>query len=73
MELFSRDCPGSRTRPIIEDGDVRFNLIIPLDDGTTLTVHLGLEGLENVHHVVREAMIDLAREKLAAMGEDDDA
>jgi hypothetical protein len=47
-------------------GDVRYVLMFPLEDGRTLSVYMGQDGLNHIKEIVNQAHSETAMERLIA-------
>lgn len=57
MILRCKDDPEANQRQPAAD-DVRYTLLFPLEDGTTLTLHMGQEGHATFAAMIAQMMID---------------
>lgn len=57
MVLRCKDDPEANGR-IPRLGEQRFTLLFPLEDGTTLTIHMGREGNSTFAAMIAQMMVD---------------
>jgi len=57
IEFRDRTDPEANGR-VPQNGDVRYTLLFPLEDGTELRIHMGREGCAHVRKVVLDSFMD---------------